>query len=101
MPRPQLLTDRRKVEIVRERGHRSTYRTTDRQRALHSGADRLFKRIALDVLHRLLRVTFEVVALIDAVECGLDDARILASLDLFFQICGLGLPEAVRPGSSL
>ena len=43
-----------------------------------------------DVARRLLRLAFEVVALVDAVERGLDDAGILAGLDLLLQLVALG-----------
>jgi len=42
------------------------------------------------VARRLGRLAFKVVALIEAVEGGLDDARILAGLDLLLEIVALG-----------
>src|SRR5262245_55332297 len=52
MPQPHLLTDRQKVEIVLERGHRRAYGTTDNHGALHINSEGLFEGIALDVLHQ-------------------------------------------------
>ena len=42
------------------------------------------------VARRLLRLAFEVVALVEAVERGLDDAGVLAGLDLLLQPVALG-----------
>src|SRR5262245_57249156 len=128
MLQPQLLADGQHVPVVLESRHRTAKRTTDANRRLLRGADRLFERIALDVLHqreverrerqdpafwaglrhgvvhlpvlvayrrrrrareieevvarRLGRLAFEVVTLVDAIERGFDDARILATFDL-------------------
>jgi hypothetical protein len=39
---------------------------------------------------RLVRCAFEIVALVEAVECRLDDAGVLAGLDLLLQVIALG-----------
>ena len=64
-------------------------------------ADRRRRRARIveeDIAGRLIGFPFEEVALVDAIERGLDDAGILAGLDLLFQAVAFGAARDIDEG---
>src|SRR5262249_23507506 len=62
------------------------------------GRRRRSRIVEKDIARRFLRLAFQILALVKSIECGLDDAWILASLNLLLQRVARGAAGDIHQG---